>query len=147
MICGSEVLIDAGPLIALYNSGDKYHVQIWDFFKQINRGLVTTEPCIAEAMYNFRRECGYHAWKIQNELIKDLRFGLPRLEPLQYADLKRIAELNEKYNDRPGDFADLSLVAISERLEIDAIITLDDDFDVYRRFRDQPFNRIFYPHT
>jgi uncharacterized protein len=45
----------------------------------------------------------------------------------------------------PGDFADLSLIAISERLDIAAIATLDSDFDIYRRYRKQPFERIFVP--
>jgi hypothetical protein len=57
----------------------------------------------------------------------------------------RIAELNAQYADLPGDFADLSLIAISERLKIAAIATLDSDFDVYRRYRKQPFERVFFP--
>jgi len=34
------------------------------------------------------------------------------------------------------------LVSLSERLDIAEILTLDSDFDVYRRFRKQPFCRI-----
>jgi uncharacterized protein len=45
----------------------------------------------------------------------------------------------------PADFSDLALVAISERLNIPGIATLDKDFDVYRRYRNQPFERVFYP--
>jgi uncharacterized protein len=37
------------------------------------------------------------------------------------------------------------LIAISERLNIPAIATLDNDFDVYRRYRNQPFDRVFLP--
>jgi uncharacterized protein len=55
------------------------------------------------------------------------------------------AELNAQYADLLGDFADLSLIAISERLNIAAIATLDSDFDIYRRYRSQPFDRIFIP--
>ncbi|MEG4347840.1 hypothetical protein QUB70_31875 [Microcoleus sp. A003_D6] len=60
-------------------------------------------------------------------------------------DFSRIGELNERYAHLPGDFADLSLIAISERLNIPAIATLDNDFDVYRRYRNQPFERVFLP--
>lgn len=38
----------------------------------------------------------------------------------------------------------LSLVSVSERPNIAEIATLDKDFDIYRRYRKQPFNRIFY---
>ena len=63
--------------------------------------------------------------------------------PLLPQDFARIIQLNEQYADLPGDFADLSLITISERLNISAIITLDSDFDVYRRYRKEPFERIY----
>ena len=66
-------------------------------------------------------------------------------EALALEDFNRIAELNEQYADLPGDVSDLALVTISERLNIDAIATLDKDFDIYRRYRKQPFNRVFRP--
>ena len=53
-----------------------------------------------------------------------------------------IAELNQRYADLPGDFADLTLVTLSERLDIAEILSLDSDFDVYRRFRREPFRRV-----
>jgi len=33
-------------------------------------------------------------------------------------------------------------VTLSERLDIAEILSLDSDFDVYRRFRRQPFLRV-----
>jgi predicted nucleic acid-binding protein len=66
-------------------------------------------------------------------------------EHLLPSDYQRIQELNTIYQDLPGDFTDLSLIAISERLNISAIATLDKDFNIYRRYRKQPFNRIFLP--
>ncbi|MGE3595451.1 MAG: hypothetical protein AB7N70_07850 [Dehalococcoidia bacterium] len=41
-----------------------------------------------------------------------------------------MAELMEKYQDRPMDLADASLVAAAERLEQRRIFTLDDDFHI-----------------
>jgi uncharacterized protein len=52
---------------------------------------------------------------------------------------------NAQYADLPRDFADLSLIAISERLNIAAIATLDNDFDIYRRYRNRVFERVFPP--
>lgn len=47
------------------------------------------------------------------------------------------------------DFADLLLVVISERLDISKIVTLDSDFDAYRRYRtsSKPFERILWPRS
>ena len=57
-------------------------------------------------------------------------------------DVACIAELNDRSADLPGDVADLTLVALSERLNLAEILTLDSDFDVYRRFRREPFCRV-----
>jgi predicted nucleic acid-binding protein len=82
-------------------------------------------------------------YRTQNEFLNDLAQQLYRCIPLIPEDFSRIRELNEQYADLPADFADLSLISISERLNISAIITLHSDFDIYRRYRKQPFERIF----
>ena len=82
-------------------------------------------------------------WRTQNEFLLDLAKELYECVPLLAQDFSRIAELNAQYADLPGDFADLTLIVISERLNISAIATLDSDFDVYRRYRKKPFERVF----
>jgi hypothetical protein len=84
-------------------------------------------------------------WRTQNEFLLDVAKEIYECVPLLPEDFSRIAELNAHYADLPGDFADLSLIAISERLNISAIATLDSDFDVYRQYRKQPFERVFFP--
>ncbi len=84
-------------------------------------------------------------WRTQNEFLLDVAKEIYECVPLLPQDFSRIAELNTQYADLPGDFADLCLVAISERLDISAIATLDSDFDIYRRYRKQPFERVFLP--
>jgi predicted nucleic acid-binding protein len=78
----------------------------------------------------------------QNHLLAAVSRGGLQVVDLLPEDYSRIAELNTRYADLPGDFADLTLVTISERLEIAEILTLDSDFDVYRRFRREPFCRV-----
>lgn len=140
----SVALIDAGPLIAVYNKGDRYHEQIWGFLENCTHQLITTEACIAEAMYALRLST-----QVQSDFSQDIAESIWQREALQECDFQRIAELFHQYRDLPADFADLSLVAISERLDIPQIVTLDKDFDVYRRYRDRykPFERIFWPRS
>jgi predicted nucleic acid-binding protein len=136
----SEILVDAGLLVAYYSSRDDFHIQVCQFFEECTSNLITTAGCITETMYLLNSD-----WKVQNEFLNDLYKGIYNCECLTQEDFHRIAELNEQYSDLPGEFADLSLVAISERLNISAIATLDRDFDVYRRYRNQPFQRVFWP--
>jgi uncharacterized protein len=135
-------LIDAGPLIAVYNKNDQHHQQVWDFLQICTHELITTDACIAEAMYALRRST-----QVQREFAQDIADRIWQRQNLESQDFHRISELLNQYSDLPADFADLSLVVISERLDISKIVTLDSDFDVYRRYRTPPksFERIFWP--
>ncbi len=48
-----------------------------------------------------------------------------------------------KYADVPMDFADATIVAACERLQIREIITLDSDFLIYRLRDRQHFHNLF----
>jgi uncharacterized protein len=133
-------LIDSGILIAYYSAGDRYHPQVCRFLEGCTSQLITTHSYITEVMWLLSSDL-----RTQNEFLLDLAKELYACVPLLPQDFTRIAELNTQYADLPGDFADLSLIAISERLDIAAIATLDSDFDIYRRYRKQPFERIFVP--
>ncbi len=135
-------LVDAGPLVAYYNKTDSHHTQICTYFDSCTFGLVTTDACLAEAMYLLRS-----SHRVQSSLARDIAERIWQREPLIDSDFERIAVLFEKYSDLPADFADLSLIVISERLDLPRIVTLNSDFNIYQRFRGkpQPFNRVFYP--
>ena len=139
MIYSPVFLVDTGILIAFFNKGDKYHLQVYPFLKNSTAVMVTTVACITDMHFLPR------SWKVQNDLLLMVAQRIIECEHLQSSDFTRIAELNIQYTDLPADFADLALIAISERLDIAAIATLDSDFDVYRRYRKQPFERVFRP--
>ncbi len=132
------ILTDSSILIAYYSAKDNYHEKVCRFFEQCTSELITTTACVTEVMYLLSAD-----YRTQNEFLNDLALKLYQCIPLISEDFARIKQLNEQYADLPGDFADLSLIAISERLNISEIITLDGDFDIYRRYRKQPFERIF----
>ncbi len=132
------ILTDSSILAAYYSARDNYHKSVTNFFEECTSELITTMSCITEVMYLLSSN-----YRTQNEFLKDLSQQLYQCIALLPQDFARIRELNEQYADLPGDFADLSLIAISERLNISAIITLDSDFDIYRRYRKQPFERIY----
>lgn len=139
-------LIDAGPLTAFYNAGDPYHQEVWNFFEDCKLDLITTEGCIAETMHHIGKQRG-ESFQVQAQLSQDIFEGIWKIEPLIEEDFSTIAELFQKYSNVPADLADLSLVAISTRLNISKIVTLDSDFDIYRRLTTppSPFIRVFFP--
>jgi hypothetical protein len=135
----SIILVDTGVLVALYDRADRYHNQVIEFLSQYRGQLITTLGCVTEVMWLLASD-----YRVQNEFLHHLSERIYECEPLQSDDFTRIAELNAQYSDLPADFSDLALVAISERLNVSKIATLDKDFDVYRRYRNQPFERVFY---
>jgi predicted nucleic acid-binding protein len=58
------------------------------------------------------------------------------------AELQRMRTLMEKYADIPMDFADASIVAAAESLNLDTVFTIDSDFYVYRLYDKHPFHVI-----
>ncbi|MDI9640730.1 PIN domain-containing protein [Kamptonema cortianum] len=134
------ILIDSGIIVAFYNRRDRYHQQVLQFFGTCTSQLITTVGCVTEVMWLLSPNI-----RVQNQFLSALEKEVFISEHLIPEDYRRIQELNSNYQDLPADFTDLSLIAISERLEISAIATLDKDFDIYRRYRNQPFIRVFCP--
>jgi predicted nucleic acid-binding protein len=136
----SVILVDTGLIVAYYSADDQYHAEARAFFERCTSKMLTTVACVTESMFLLAAD-----WRVQNEFLMAVSIGIFECEYLTASDFSRIAELNAKYAYLPGDFADLALIAISERLDIEAIATLDSDFDVYRRYRKKPFVQVFEP--
>lgn len=65
--------------------------------------------------------------------IRTLNKSDVQLESIQKSDLLRVSEILDTYADSKLDFVDATIVAISERLNISQILTLDRrDFSIIR---------------
>jgi len=93
------------------------------------RPLLTTWPCLVEAMYLLGRAGGLPA---QEELWGYLADGLVVLHTPEAGEWKRMRTLMQQYHDTPMDLADASLVTTAEQLGLRRIFTLDDHFHAYR---------------
>jgi predicted nucleic acid-binding protein len=91
--------------------------------------LVTTWPCVAEAMYLLYRAGGHPA---QEELWQLLEAGDVVIHASGASERERMRTLMARYLDTPMDLADASLVAAAEVLGLRRIFTLDSDFYAYR---------------
>ncbi len=137
-----QVLVDSGILLSYYQRHEPLHTAVVAFFDRSSAQLVTSPICIAEVLWLLGDPGDSRVLAAQNHLLLAISRGGIRVIDLLLGDYARVAELNGRYADLPGDFADLSLVTLSERLGIAEILTLDGDFDVYRRFRKEPFIRV-----
>lgn len=133
-----NTLIDAGPIIALFDRSDSYHFKAVRFMEEYVGYLWTTWPVITETshMLDFSS-------KAQLAFLEWIERGGVKIYDLNQSNISRIKQLTEKFNDVPMDLADASLVVVSELSGYKEIISIDSDFYIYRDIRNQYLTNIF----
>ena len=132
----ATTLVDTGPLIALVDRNQSVHRKCVVALESISAPLLTTWPCLTEAMYFLEGIGGWRSQKVLWEFIE--RHGVELHTP-KSNEADRIRALMEKYSDTPMDLADASLVATAENRQLRRVFTLDSDFRVYRASDREPF--------
>ena len=123
------LLVDAGPLVALFNRRDRHHARCVEVAKSLRGTLCTTWAPLVEAMHLLAFSA-----TAQFGLLQMLEREALRVLPLGVDDVGPIRQLMGKYADLPMDFADATLVRVAGRDGYSVVFTLDQrDFSVYRR--------------
>ena len=125
-----RVLVDSGPLLALFNAADHWHARVRAWLMEHPQAqLLTTWPVATEV-------CALLARRIGNAAALDflrwaqrgaIAFDLPGA-----GSLADVLSISERFSDLPFDLADASVAEAAARLRIRHVLTIDADFDVYR---------------
>jgi predicted nucleic acid-binding protein len=122
-----SILIDAGPLIALFDSSDKHHDGIRSFLKKNPYRFISTIAVFTEVSHMLDFNAGvlrdFYEWVMYKGVI---------ISDINQNDMLRLIELTDKYADILMNFADATLVITAEKTGIRQIISLDKDFYIYR---------------
>jgi len=134
-----SILIDAGPIIALFNKKDKYHKTVINFLKNYRGKLIATWPVITEVthMLDFNVEA-------QLAFLEWVKRGGIEIYDIKIDKLERIIEITKKYRNVPMDLADVSLIIVSEEEGIKEIITIDNDYYIYRTIDKEMIRNILF---
>jgi predicted nucleic acid-binding protein len=114
------LLIDTGPLYALADADDDWHVRVRDFLRKDRRSLMVPVTVVPEATYLIRKRLGVSAEK---KFADSLAMKEIAVENLTTSDLRRSSELLETYPFL--GFVDASVVAMAERLKLPTLVTTD----------------------
>lgn len=132
-----NIVVDSGPLIALFDGTDDYHQRSISFIRDVTAQLTTNVPVLTEVVFvldfSTRAQRDFLFW-VQKALTIDTDTA---------ADLPVISRLLEKYADLPADFADASLVALCNRLRTGDVASVDKDFTIYRDTSKRAFHNHF----
>ena len=127
-----QVILDTGPLVALMGKRDQFHqwaVQEWG---QTQPPLLTCEAVLSEALFLLRdyqiAQEGIMEMLAQNIIIVAFNLG---------ENIPQLQALLSRYQSVPMSLADACLVRMSELNPQSSILTLDSDFQIYRKHREQ----------
>ena len=137
----AKIIVDAGPLVALFTTDDENHGWALEIFGALPPPLYTTEPAITEAAY-FLNSAGVPA----RRLLGRVENGALKI-PFQLDEQAgAVAALMDKYGERM-DLADATLVRLSELFADCQVLTTDyKDFSIYRRHGRQSIPLLTPPH-
>ena len=122
----AAVLVDSGPLIALFDRQDKHHHAAADWMARSHAPLLTVAPVLTETAF-------FLPPRLRTALARMAADGVLQVHSPDPTGYARIAQLFDKYRDQDPDWADMDLVWLAETTGIQHIATLDvADFSVYR---------------
>lgn len=122
------ILVDTGPLVALFDPKDGLHERCVKALKRIHEPVSTTIPVLTEAFHMLG------PGSIGSDRLREfVEQGGLSLWFFDRHALTRAFELMEVYADHPMDLADASLVVAAESLGTRKVFTVDrKDFETYR---------------
>jgi predicted nucleic acid-binding protein len=121
------ILVDAGPIVALLDNRDRFHDWARNQLSERKPPLLTCEAVLTEAAHLLRRAHGNQA------LLALVRRGLVSIPFRLVDEISRVEKLIERYANVPMSLADACLVRMAELHDDFAIVTLDSDFQIYRK--------------
>ena len=130
-----QVLVDSGPLLALFNAGDGWHARVLAWLQQHpSVSLISTWPVLTEV-------CALLARRVHNQAALDFLLwverGGVRVDAATEHSLPQMRRIAQRFASLPLDLADASIAEAAERLGLRQILSVDADFDVYRNARGQ----------
>lgn len=136
------VLVDSGPLIALFNAADRWHEPVVDWLRTHPAAtLLSTWPVATEV-------CALLARRIGNACALDfLRWaqrGGITLETAVEGSITEVLRISERFASLPFDLADASIAETAARLKLRHVLSIDADFDIYRDRAGRPLVNLLH---
>lgn len=125
---GALVVADSGPIVAGLLERDRDHAWARAQFEALPPPLATCEAVLSESFFLLRRVRGggERLAALIDRGVVEVRFDFQD-------EREAVLRLLRKYADTPMSFADACLVRMSELHRDCRVLTLDRDFDAYRR--------------
>jgi len=127
-----QVLLDTGPLVAFLDRRDSFHEWAKRELAVIAPPLLTCEAVLAETCFLLSNI--HQGQETVMALVQSERLQVPfRLTD----EASSVGNLLVQYQSVPMSLADACLVRMAEQYPQSQVLTIDSDFRIYRRNRNQ----------
>jgi predicted nucleic acid-binding protein len=116
-----SVIVDASFLVSLTSAKERHHAACVQVAQELDSHLIVPITVIPEAAHLIAKRISHRAMRL---FLDKLRNPQWRIENVTSADYARAVEVLTIYQDAELDFADGTIVAIGERMNVDTILTL-----------------------
>lgn len=117
------LIVDAAPLVALADNGDRMHEPVRDVLVAESGELILPAPVTAEVDYLLGVRHGPLA---RRRFLADLAAGRFTVAELERGDYQTVLDLEGRYEDLGLGLADCSLVVLAARYDTERILTFDE---------------------
>jgi predicted nucleic acid-binding protein len=133
----NPILLDTGALVAFINRREKQHLWTLEQWEKVTPPLLTCKAVITESCFLLQDvyEGAEAVMTLINRQIIQIPFQISN-------ESSKIQLLMKKYQNVPMSLADACLVRMSELIKRSYVLTLDSDFQVYRRHKNEVIDLI-----
>ena len=127
------VLLDTGFIVALLDRSESFHKACARAVREVQAPLVTCEAVITESCHLLRNLSG-----ASEAVIENIAAGIFQI-PFQLSRDAAVKQVLRKYKNRKIDLADACLIRLADQFGTGDILTLDQDFAIYRWGKNKSF--------
>jgi predicted nucleic acid-binding protein len=127
-----RIILDTGVLVAYFRKSDRFHQWAVTQWGQVDLPVFTCDAVISEACFLFR-----DLPHIQRAIVELIEGNVIEIAFNLQEESGNICVLMGRYESVPMSFADACLVRMSEQISNSTVMTLDSDFKIYRKHRNE----------
>ncbi len=131
-----RVILDTSVLVALLSKSDRNHAWAVRQWSQVHPPALTCEAVISETCFLLKRKY------LTEAVFEMIEVGAIAIAFDLQEEAGNVRVLMDRYESVPMSFADACLVRMSERIANSAVMTLDSDFKIYRKHRNEEISII-----
>ena len=126
-----NIILDTSVLVALINRSDPNHAWAVREWMQLKPPVLTCEAVVSETCFLLKRKYLIEA------VFEMIEVGAIAIAFNLQEEISNIRVLMGRYESVPMSFADACLVRMAEQISNSAVMTLDSDFKIYRKHRNE----------